>query len=57
MLCVLWSDSESLFLSGRGVSAVDRFSGLISPLNDRRPKLATRDGLVIPRARVCVQAR
>ena len=37
------------------MSAVDRFSDLISPLNDRRQKSATRDGLVIPRARLCTQ--
>ena len=29
------------------------YSDLISPLNDRRQKSATRDGLVIPRARLC----
>ena len=45
------------------VRAVDRFSDLISPLNDRRHKLATREGLVMcvggcvrvyARERVCV---
>ena len=38
---------------GGSLSAVNRFSDLISPLNDRRQKSATRDGLVIPRARLC----